>query len=313
MLHLGLKILIHPATLQLMTSIEKRAQTLTIFASVLVATSFPVGAAIASGLDSVVLTLLRFSLACVFFAPLVMWRVGLTWPSLRDLARYALVSAFLVGFFWGMFEALLTTSALNTATIFTLTPLIAAGVSAVILKERLKGRSIIALGLGLIGALWVIFRGDLDRLMALDLNQGDGLFLAATVSMGIYGPLVKFFHRGEPMVHMSFWILLTGTGWLLILAIPRFGGVDWQAVPSGVYWGILYLAFFTTLITFFVFQWSSLIIGPTKVLSYIYLNPALVLVIGFLLGDGAPPLMVYPGLVLAVGATVVLQRTSYKP
>jgi len=290
-----------------MSPLEKRAQLWTIFATILVSTSFPVGAAIAQGLDSVVLTLLRFSLAALMFGPLVALKYGLPLPSLKDLARYALVSACLVGFFWGMFEALRFTTALNTATIFTLTPIIAAGVSAVLLKERLKTRSFVALGLGLIGAVWVIFRGNFSSLAALDLNVGDAIFLAATVSMGFYGPLVKHLHRGEPMVQMSFWILLTGTGWLLLLALPRMGDIDWGGVPENVYWGILYLAFFSTVITFFVFQWSALIIGPTKVLSYTYLNPVLVLIIGLLLGHDAPPALTYPGLVLVLGATVVLQ------
>lgn len=295
-----------------MSPLEKRAQILTLCATVLVSTSFPVGAAIAPELDSVVLTLLRFALAAVIFGPLVAWRVGLPRPALKDLGRYALVSAAMVGFFWGMFEALRFTTPLNTATIFTFTPMIAAAVSAVLLKERLKTRSFIALGLGFVGAIWVIFRGNFADLGALDLNRGDAIFFAATVSMGFYGPLVKYLHRGEPMARMSFWILVTGTAWLSLLALPRIGHVDWAGVPLNVYGGILYLAVFTTVITFFVFQWSALVLGPTKVLSYTYLNPVLVLIIGLGLGHDMPPILTYPGLVLVLGATIVLQTAKPK-
>ena len=42
--------------------------------------------------------------------------------------------------------------------------------------------------------------------------------------------------------------------------------------------------------------------------SYIYLNPALVLLIGLGFGEPLPPLATYPGLILIVGATVILQR-----
>jgi len=290
-----------------MTPIEKRAQLLTILATILISTSFPIGAAITQGLDSVVLTLLRFSIAAVFFGPFVAWKYGLTMPSLGDLARYAVLSACLVGFFWAMFEALRYTSPLNTATIFTLTPTISATVAAVLLKERLKTRSFIALGLGMVGAVWVIFRGDVSSLIALDVNRGDAIFLAGTVAIGFFGPLIKYLHRDEPMARMSFWIFITGTGWLLLLALPRLGDVDWGAVPDMVYWGVLYLAFFTTLITFFILQWSTMIIGPTKVSSYIYIHPVLVLIIGLALGHDAPPALIYPGLILVLGATVVLQ------
>ena len=47
---------------------------LMILSTVLVATSFPVGAAIAGGMDPVVLTFLRFCLAALLFAPIVAQR-----------------------------------------------------------------------------------------------------------------------------------------------------------------------------------------------------------------------------------------------
>ncbi|MFP6709703.1 MAG: hypothetical protein VCE75_27505, partial [Alphaproteobacteria bacterium] len=85
---------------------------------------------------------------------------------------------------------------------------------------------------------------------------------------------------------MTFWSLDTGTGWLLVLSFGRLGSVDWMLVPPAVYGGVIYLAVFTALITFFIFQLSTALIGPTRVVSYIYVNPALVLLIG--LGFGEP-------------------------
>jgi drug/metabolite transporter (DMT)-like permease len=287
-----------------------RAHGLMLLATVLIATSFPVGAAITHGLDSVVLTLLRFSLAALVFAPIVAWRYGLPWPSWRDLARYSVISACLVGFFWGMFAALRFTSVLNTATIFTLTPAITAAVSAVLLRERLGRAARVALPVGMVGALWVIFRGDMGALLAMDLGQGDAIFLAACIAMGCYTPLLKLLHRGEPMARVTFWTLVTGAGWLFLLSPGRLGAVGWTTVPVAVYGGIAYLAVFTTLITFFIFQRSVAVIGPTRVMSYSYLNPVLVLLIGLGFGEPLPALATYPGLVLIVGATFILQRAQ---
>jgi len=292
------------------TTLVRRGHATMLAATALIATSFPVGAAITHGLDALVLTFLRFALAAALFAPIVHWRYGLTLPGLRDLARYAALSACLVGFFWGMFAALRHTTALNTATIFALTPALTAAVSALLLKERLGAPARIALPLGMAGAVWVIFRGDVGALLALELGVGDAIFLAATLAMGVYGPLVKYLHRGEAMAQMTFWTLLTGTGWLLLLSAPRFAGTDWGAVPASVYGGIAYLAVFTTLVTFFALQWSTLILGPTKVVSYTYLNPMLVLVMGLALGDAPPPAATYPGFVLIVAAIAVLQRAQ---
>lgn len=285
---------------------------LMLMATILVATSFPVGAAITSGLDSLVLTFLRFALAALLLAPIVVWRHGLTVPGLRDLARYGLLSGFLVAFFWGMFAALRHTSALNTATIFALTPAITAATSALLLKDRLAGPARLALPLGLAGAVWVIFRGDWTALLSLKLGIGDGIFLAGTIALGIYGTLVKYLHRGEPMARMTFWTLTTGAFWLLLLSATRWSGITWSAVPGSVFAGIAYLAVFTTLVTFFIFQSSAKIIGPTKVMSYTYLNPALVLIIGLAFGEELPPLATYPGLLLTLAATLVLQTSRVR-
>ncbi len=296
------------ATPDVRASSLSRGHLLMLLATVLVATSFPVGAAITNELDSLVLTFLRFTFAAVLFAPIVIWRHGLNWPGVRDLVRYGTLSACLVGFFWGMFVALRYTSALNTATIFTLTPVITAAVSAVLFREKLNTAAQIALPIGLVGAIWVVFRGNIGALMSLEFGFGDGIFLAGTIALGFYSPLVKYFHRGEPIARMTFWTLATGALWLLLLSAPRLSDIDWGALPASVYGGIAYLATFTTLVTFFVIQWCSTIIGPVKVMSYTYLNPALVLIMGIVLGHDAPPLTIYPGLAFTGVATLVLQR-----
>lgn len=287
---------------------DGRAHALCFFATMVVSTSFPVGAAITQGLDSLLIALLRFSLATALLAPFVAWRYGIRFPGFSALARYGAISLFFVVFFWGMFEALRYTSALNTAAIFTLLPTFTAVASFVLLKDRLNAVAMTALVVGMGGAVWVVFRGDGAAFMALKVNRGDVIFLIATASMGLYGTLVKRLYRGEPMIQMTFWTLLCGAAWLLVLSLPQLGGVAWATVPFTVYAGIIYLGI-STVITFFSFQWSATVIGPTKVMSYSYLNPVLVLLIGLGLGRAAPWTALWPGLLMTLGATVILQRS----
>ena len=70
------------------------------------------------------------------------------------------------------------------------------------------------------------------------------------------------------------------------------------------------MAVFTTLATFFALQWATTVIGPTKVMSYTYLNPALVLLIGLALGQGAPSAFTLPGIAIVAVATLILQRAG---
>ncbi|MEM9441832.1 MAG: DMT family transporter [Pseudomonadota bacterium] len=276
-------------------------------ATFLVATSFPVVAAITGGLDSVVLTFIRFALATLLFTPLVAWRYGLSRPGAYDLMRYSALSVLLVTFFWCMFAALRLTTPLNTAAIFALSPVITAVFAAVLLRERMTLPARLALPIGAVGAIWVIFRGDTAALMALEVGKGDLLFLAGTIALAGYSTLVKVLHRGEPMARMTFWILATGSVWLFLLSLPSLGSVHLAEIPIEVLTGIAYLSVFTTIVTFFAFQWSTTRIGPTRVVSYTFLNPALVLLIGLAFGDGLPRPATWPGVALAMAATVVLQ------
>ncbi len=273
----------------------------------IVSGSFPVVAAISHDLDPVVLTLIRFALATLVFAPLVWFRYSFV-ISFGALARYSLISATLVFFFWCMFLSLRYTTALNSSAIYTIVPGVAGIYAMLINKERLGRARLIAMALGIVGALWVIFRGDAALFAEFSWNRGDLIFLAGCFFVGLYGPLVRSFHRGEPMLQMSFWIMFTGTIWLLLLAGPKLFEVSWAEVSPRVWGGIVYLAIFSTSITFFLTQYSILFLGPTRVMAYSYLNPGLVIILELLFYGRWPGVQVLPGILIVLVAMVVIQR-----
>ena len=284
-----------------------KVHLLMLLCAILVSGSFPVGEAISRDLDPAVLTCIRFALASILFAPLIWYRYGLGVSS-AALVRYSLISATLVIFFWCMFYSLRYTTALNTSAIFTLVPSFA-GIYAMILnRERLGRPRLIALVLGVVGALWIIFRGDVDLLLSLAWNQGDLIFFVGCLFMGLYTPLVRLLHRGEPMLQMAFWIMVTGTFWLLLLAGPKLVSVAWVDTPNRVWAGIAYLAIFSTIITFFLTQYAILFLGPTRVMAYSYLYPGLVLIIDLLCGGPWPGTILLPGIVIVLAAMIVVQQ-----
>jgi drug/metabolite transporter (DMT)-like permease len=282
---------------------------LMLLSATLVSTSFTVGAAITAALDPAVLTLIRFALAALLFAPWIYSRYGLRF-SFSLFGRCSLISGCLVVFFCCMFSSLRYTSALNISVIFALVPSISWLLSFFMVAERLSKEQLIALGLGLAGVLWVVFRGQLGLLLAMHWNYGDLIFLFGCIFIGLYAPLVKIFHRGEPMEVMTFWVLVSGTGWLLLYGGRQLLLTDLVAVPVKVWAGISYLAVFTTIITFFLTQYSIPRLGPTRVTAYSYLYPFLVLIIDLLTGRGFPPVRVLPGIVLVLLAMFVLMRAK---
>jgi len=284
-----------------------------LLSATLVATSFIVGKAITPFLDPVVLTFIRFSLAVVLFAPYVNHRYGLSLPGRIDIARYSVISGALVGFFWLMFLSLRLTDSLNTGAIFTTVPGISGIYSWFLLRERLGPYRSLALLLAMIGALWVIFEGDPQRLWLLDLNRGDLLFFGGCLLMALYTPLVKLLHRGEPMAVMTLWILITGCAWLFLFSVTKLPTIPWTSVPVMAWIGIAYLAFFTTIVTFFISQWATLHLGPTRVMAYSYLYPPLIVLIEWLLYRNLPCLRTMFGILIILPAMIIVQRGNRQP
>lgn len=282
---------------------------LMLLCSVLVSTSFTVGAAITDGLDPVILTLFRFSFAAFVFSPWIYYKYGFQF-SFTTLLRCGVISFCLVVFFCAMFLSLRYTSALNTSVIFALVPSMSFVFSFVLVRERLAKWQLVALGLGVAGVVWVIFGGELGKFLAMEWNRGDLIFLGGCGFLSLYTPLVRLLHQGEPMAVMTFWILVTGALWLLLFGSVRITSIDFSTVPLFVWGGVVYLAVFTTIITFFLTQYSVLYLGPTKVASYSYLYPALVLLTDLLLGHGLPPLRVFPGVFAVLVVMVVLMRVK---
>ncbi len=281
-----------------------------LLAAGLVSTSFTVGKSIAAGMDPAALTLVRFMAAALLFLPYIRSRHGLKLPDGKALLRYSIISLALTGFFWLMFLSLRSTTALNTGVIFTLVPGISSIYSAVLLRERLGKYRLMAMILATIGAVWVLFHGSLERLLAFDLNPGDLLFFCGCLLMALYTPLVKLLHRGEPMAIMTFWILVTGSGWLLLFSGYRLFAVPWTAINPQVWAGIAYLAVFCTIITFFLSQVATLYLGPTRVMAYSYLYPPFILALDWLFGHQLPPLQTLPGIGLIVAAMFIVQQGS---
>jgi drug/metabolite transporter (DMT)-like permease len=279
-----------------------------LLSALLVSTSFTVGKAITPFMDPVMLTLVRFMLATLLFGPYVGRKFGLPYPGAAALTRYGLISGALVGFFWLMFLSLRTTSPLHTGVIFTTVPGISGLYSWFLLRERLGGYRIAALVLAMVGALWVIFEGDMERLLRMELNHGDLLFFAGCLLMALYMPLVKLLHRGEPMAVMTFWILATGSLWLLLFACTTWPVAPSIPIPVKVWLGIAYLALFTTIVTFFISQWATLHLGPTRVMAYSYLYPPLIILIEWGLGHDFPPWKTMLGVLIILPAMIIVQQ-----
>lgn len=276
--------------------------------SALVAGSFSLGAMAAPLIDPMALTSARFLLAGMLVGLVAFATTGIRRNALAAPWRYLVLGSLLAAYFVLMFQGLKTAEPVSTAAVFTLTPIMAAGFGWMTLRQRLTQRMALALIVGAVGALWVIFRADPARLLSLHVGQGEVIYFAGCVAHALYAPLVRKLNRGEPAVVFTFgmmvagWVLLTLAGWQPIRA------TGWANLPAIVWITLIYVAMAASAATFVLLQFATMRLPAAKVMAYTYLVPSWVILWEIALGRPAPPLAILGGVALSVLALVLLLK-----
>ena len=291
---------------------QRRAHFAMLLYAALISASFSIGDRITEQLHPRVLTSERFVFGAVAFAIVARLRGDLRRPRPSDLARYAGIALTMVGFFVLMFEALRYTDAVHTGALFTVLPLMTAATARAVVGQKTTPFQWLWMTVGAAGAASVVFDGELERALRLELGTGEWIFLAALSCFALYSPLVKRLHRGESAVVMTLWTLVTGLVMLVALSATEILATDWAAVPWWAHAGVAYLGIVNTAGTFMLAKFASTRLPSAKVMAYTFLTPVFVVLLEGLLGEGWPSPELWIGLAVTALATVVFVTSGPK-
>ena len=278
--------------------------------SALVAGSFSLGALAANEIAPSAITAVRFAFAAALLGGLAIVGPGLRRVHFVAPWRYLLLGGLFAAYFVLMFEGLKTAPPVSTSAVFTLTPLMSAGFGWLWLRQVTTPRMAAALAIGGGGALWVIFRGDPLALAAFEVGRGEAIFFVGCIAHAAVTPLLRKLNRGEPplvstaLVMAGGTILLLGWGWSDLRATP------WLNLPAIVWITLFYIAVFASAVTFSLLQYAALRLPSAKVMAYTYLVPSWVILWELALGQGVPPLLAVPGVVLTATALLILLKNE---
>ncbi|MDH5454233.1 MAG: EamA family transporter, partial [Paracoccaceae bacterium] len=159
--------------------------------SALVAGSYSLGALSANLVAPTAFTAARFLIAAAIIGAAV---VATGSGSRADFAapwRYLILGALFASYFVLMFVALKTAAPVSTAAVFTLTPVMSAVFGWLLLRQVTTGRMALALCIGAVGALWVIFRADWGAFLRFAIGRGEAVFFVGCIAHALYTPLVR--------------------------------------------------------------------------------------------------------------------------
>lgn len=278
--------------------------------SVLVAGSFSLGSIIANDISPIALTAVRFILAAIVIGIIAISTGSVTQAALKSPWRYLVLGGIFSVYFVLMFEGLKTATPVSTVAIFTLIPAVSAIAGFVILGQIVSSRIVVALIIGALGALWVIFRADIQLLSTFSIGRGELIFFVGCIAHAIMPILFRLLNRGENPLMVTFGLLISGAIILCIIGAREIIETDWIGLPTIVWVVIFYVSICASAITFVLLQFASMHLPATNVMAYTYLTPIWVLVWELFLGHSVPPLWVLGGVFLAVVSLTLLLKTS---
>ena len=237
--------------------------------------NFIIGRAIRADITPISLSFWRWMGASILLFPFAFKMTQLQWKSAQEgwliLAGLALTGAAL--FQTMTYIGLRYTEAINGLLILTLSPLVIIILAFFFLKDRISLKQLIGIAISLLGAVFLICRGELERLLSLTFNLGDIWILGAVIVWGFYSILLKYKPADVPPMMVVFFTAIGGVLMLLPLYLWEIYFTGFTKFSLTNIGAILYTAIFASILAFSSFNAAVQRIGPSKTIFFLNMMP----------------------------------------
>ena len=224
----------------------------------------------------------------VVSAAIIFWLVALVTDNERikksDFWRLAICSAFGIAINQIMFfEGLNLTTPINASIIMVGTPILVLVFSRFILKDRISGNKLVGIILGFTGAVYLILKGG-NITISSSTSLGNMMVFINASSYGLFLVLVKpLMSKYKPITIMK-WLFSFGVIYVLPFSFYLVEDTNFKVIPTNIWMSVLYVIIFTTVLAYFLNNYSLKKISPTINSAYIYLQPFLATVVALVTG-----------------------------
>jgi drug/metabolite transporter (DMT)-like permease len=173
------------------------------------------------------------------------------------------------------------------------------------MSEKITLLRVIGIITGLAGAIFLILNPAQGKQLGM-VNWGDLLVLLNACSWGLYLIIVKPLMQKYHTITVIKWVFLTGFIIVLPFGYDQLMEVDWNAMPTKIYWEVFFVVFATTYLAYILNTYSLKNLSSSVAGSYIYLQPLLTALFAVILGKDQidyvkiiASLMIFSGVYLA--------------
>ncbi len=268
--------------------------------------NFPLGGFVLNDIPPLWAAAFRFVLGAVLvFALAGAKREKIFAPLARHFGTYLMLGVVgIVAFNVFFFYALRYTSANNAALIMGTNPLFTALLAALILREQITRRHLIALPVALCGVAIVVTQGKLGSLAALNFSMGDALMLAADLFWALYNVLCRrYMPAGSPLVNNA-WIMTAGATVLLAGALGSGAPLAPLGAKASAAMAVMTIG--GTVLAYLFWNAGLARLGAARTAVFINLVPVFAMLVGALLGTTPTVAQLAGGLLVLGGVTIAM-------
>ena len=218
----------------------------------------------------------------------IFWLAGMFFPKVRipkkDYLRLAVCGFFGIALNQIMFfEGLNLTTPINASIIMVGIPILVLIFAHFILHEGITKNKIVGITLGMGGAVYLILQGAGGSFTS-GTFLGNFFILINASSYALFLVLVKPLMKKYPPLVIMKWIFTFGLIYVIPVSVGLLGKPDYAHIPFSIWMSVAYIVVFTTVVAYFLNNYSLKNISPTVNSAYIYLQPFLATVVALIAG-----------------------------
>ena len=219
-----------------------------------------------------------FVLLRVLGASALFWLISLWGPKekieKKDYLRIFVCAIFGMGVnMLVFFKGLSLSTPINSAVLITTTPIIVLILSSVLIKEKIVGRKVFGIFIGLLGALGLILFSNELRQDAPNIPLGNFLILLNSFFYGTYLILAKILiSKYHPFTFMK-WLFSLGILICLPFGYQEFLEIEWSLLPFEIIWRIAFVVIGTTFFTYLFNVFALTQLKASTLSAFVYLQP----------------------------------------